>query len=91
MTKEEAIEFLEKLDYRFNKYGQLFFKSEDQEYNKSQYVESKSTDYLLDYSDGQFTAGYYSEVYYSSAPNEYKIFDFDPDGNVDNFETRRKY
>ncbi len=33
MTKEEAIKFLEKLDHRFNKYGQLLFlEAENKDY-----------------------------------------------------------
>lgn len=92
MTKEEAIKFLEKLDYRSNKYGQLLFlEAENKDYIALQYQEAKITDHLLDRSDGQFSGGYCEEVYYSNIGNEYKIFDIDPNGNVIAFETRRKY
>ncbi len=92
MTKEEAIKFLEKLDHRFNKYGQLLFlEAENKDYIALQYQEAKTTDHLLDCSDGQFSGGYCEEVYYDRLAYEYKIFDFDPNGNVIAFETRRKY
>lgn len=87
-TKEEVIKFLEQLDYRFNKYGKLISSSEDHTECNMEYNESRTIDNLIDFSDGQFSGGYCEEVYYCYLDNCYRIFEFDPEGNITKFELR---
>lgn len=89
-TKEEALKFLQSIDYRFNKYGEVVASSENEVECWLQYQDSKYIDSLIDASSGQFTGGYSEEIYYSTLDNYYRIFELDAVGNVIKYEVRRK-
>lgn len=88
MTKEEAIEFLNKLD-PYYKCGAVTFKFDNLHFVSQMYEYAKSNYSLLYETDGQFSGGYSSEIYRGSE-TETVIFCIDPDGKPIQAECRSK-
>ena len=87
MTKEEAIEFLNKLD-PYSKYGKIQWISECSEDIEISYKEVSLYKKPIYETDGQFCGGYRVEIY-KLLDSYFLIYDIAPKGNPTKLEFRK--